>query len=84
VQYAEKQSQKQKVLVEQSDIQSTVVNYFTSYYKVMQDDVQEEEQVVQTPDFSTIQKYLDETTATVEDVLYSLITGIIEEKHEHI
>jgi hypothetical protein len=27
---------------------------------------------------------LEDTTATVEDVIYSLITGIIEEKHDDI
>jgi hypothetical protein len=27
---------------------------------------------------------LDDTTATVENVIYYLITGIIEEKHENI
>lgn len=40
--------------------------------------------MIKTPEFSTITKYLEDTTATVEDVIYSLLSGIIEEKHENI
>ncbi len=37
------------------------------------------------PDFNTsIKKYVEETTATSDDVIYALLTGIIEEKHEMI
>ena len=37
------------------------------------------------PDFNTsIKKYVEETTATSDDVIYALLTGIIEEKHEKI
>jgi hypothetical protein len=37
------------------------------------------------PDFNTtIKKYVEETSATSDDIIYALLTGIIEEKHEII
>jgi hypothetical protein len=63
------------------------VNYFTSYYKRKEEatDSEELKTVLEAPDFNiTIKTYVEDTTATADDVIYELLTGIIEEKHEMI
>ena len=61
-------------------------NYFTSYYKRKEEDHEEgeEESHLKQPDFSTITRYVQETTADPEDILYNLLTSIVEERLEII
>ncbi len=40
---------------------------------------------MEAPDFNgTIKTYVEDTTATPDDIIYALLTGIIEEKHDMI
>jgi len=62
-----------------------MLNYFTSFYKCKEDDAEEgQENQLKEPDFSTIRAYVQETTAEPEDILYGLLTAIIEQKQEMI
>lgn len=70
-------------------IKKIVGIYFTSYYKrsVEEEDDDEEKPEGQTskaPDFNVIKKYVEETTADPADILYCLLTSIVEEKYEMI
>lgn len=76
--------------VSSDEIRVTVHKYFTSYFKRSQENNQEEGQEATTPkaplqpDFATIMQYVEETTATAEDIVYQLLQSVYEEKYEVI
>lgn len=69
--------------VEAADISQTLCSYFKSFYKTV-DASDDEETVRGEPNFQTLISYCTETTAEPSDLLYSLLTGILEEKYERI
>lgn len=72
--------------VSEEEIKTTVIKHFTSYYKKSSEEDEDEEEAKedQGPNFATVRQFVDETTCQAEDVIYSLLTGILEEKYELI